>query len=184
MEGNNEPITFEDVAVSFLKEEWNVLKQSDKELYRDVMRENYETLTSLGFDAPEHYVTTLVKGEENLRESLSRKEIVYRSPPEEDTFARSVTFEDVAVSFLKDEWNILKQSEKELYRDVMRENYETVTSLEYVHNLMQMEEEKNIGISGEALSTFKSPSQLPIDFFSSHPEKSVLTDNPVSTCIK
>ncbi|XP_077634120.1 zinc finger protein 862 isoform X1 [Crocuta crocuta] len=42
------PVVFEDVAVYFTREEWGMLVKRQKELYRDVMRLNYELLASLG----------------------------------------------------------------------------------------------------------------------------------------
>ncbi|KYO32257.1 hypothetical protein Y1Q_0016936 [Alligator mississippiensis] len=39
---------FEDVAVYFTREEWELMEEEDKGLYRDQMLRNYQALVSLG----------------------------------------------------------------------------------------------------------------------------------------
>ncbi|XP_014811220.1 PREDICTED: uncharacterized protein LOC106896028 [Calidris pugnax] len=60
------PVSFEDIAVRFSREEWEILDEEQKELYRTVMEDNYETLVSLYCDLSKPGLLSRIGGGEEL----------------------------------------------------------------------------------------------------------------------
>nr|XP_056719083.1 zinc finger protein 501-like [Euleptes europaea] len=60
--GERSPVSSEEVAVFFTGEEWTLLDSSQRKLFWEVMKENYETVASLGKDLFPFILSTEEKG--------------------------------------------------------------------------------------------------------------------------
>ncbi|XP_043942439.1 uncharacterized protein LOC122813957 isoform X2 [Protopterus annectens] len=79
------PETFEDVAVTFSEEEWKMLRKQDKELHREVMVQNYETLISVGYKIPPDKLLLLLKDAHDklLNDDVEGNETEQKANPED-----------------------------------------------------------------------------------------------------
>ncbi|XP_043937064.1 gastrula zinc finger protein XlCGF26.1-like isoform X2 [Protopterus annectens] len=91
------PESFEDVAVNFTKEEWELLCQEEKETYRNVMVQNYETMTSLGYSVPAGHLLSLIeRREDSETPNVMAKEVVQQKDQPDDISTVSVLTENMS----------------------------------------------------------------------------------------
>ncbi|XP_003815765.3 zinc finger protein with KRAB and SCAN domains 5 isoform X1 [Pan paniscus] len=76
-----------DVAVSFILEEWGHLDQSQKSLYRDDRKENYGSITSMGYESRDNMELIVKQISDDSESHWVAPEHTERSVPQDPDFA-------------------------------------------------------------------------------------------------
>ncbi|XP_057575505.1 zinc finger protein 551 isoform X4 [Hippopotamus amphibius kiboko] len=166
---------FEDVAIDFSQEEWGLLDEAQRFLYYNVMLENFALVASLVGEGlrrserrgcPRGTEAGLKLGDAApvprarpgrgiglpvapgpLRPQSPMAAAALRDLPQ-----GSVTFEDVAVYFSWEEWELLDDAQRCLYHSVMLENLALITSLGCWHGAEDEEASSEQSISVHRMS--------------------------------
>ncbi|XP_043923804.1 putative zinc finger protein 705E isoform X3 [Protopterus annectens] len=64
------PESFEDVAVEFSREEWEMLSEKEKKLHQEVMVQNFDHMIDVGYNIPVDHLWSLILKDKMLSSGI------------------------------------------------------------------------------------------------------------------
>ncbi|XP_043922338.1 zinc finger protein OZF-like [Protopterus annectens] len=134
------PDGFEDVAVGFSREEWDILSEQEKELHREVMVQNYVNMISVGYNIPVDQLWLIIKKHETIPPGDSDGGITVQQtqlPGNSADISRNADFSEIQSQLLS--CGICKNSRchKTLLADAFSIRYDQEQTKNQYHNCVE-----------------------------------------------